>query len=390
MEMLLRRIRDSARLQRIAGRAAYVLFVFAFVEIALQLFYYATAGDFLFRRGAPPLYQSEPFAGYGNRLGLSYDHHTNEFKAHYDINQQGFRVPQPGLKYSVAKPVNTYRILLLGPSFAYGWGVDFEKSFAAQLPRFLAERGFAKGRRIELINAGVPSLEPALQLNWYEHVGRTYQPDLIIQFIYATMAERSNPGRKFAADRKGYLVDRRASPGERWRDRAKKFATVFYGWMVWTEVDSWLNSTSDPRGGAVMGAGRELVQKTNFDLSDPDVSDALVYYKRLAKAVQGSGARLQIVYFPLSYVIYPQDQSRWSHLGVQNIKEQEAFDIAFVDYLNERNIPAVDITEDLRKAATRTTRLYYWLDIHWTPEGNAAAARAVAQMLARDGETRPK
>jgi hypothetical protein len=316
-----------------------------------------------------------------NRPGLSYVHHTNEYEAHYYINQAGFRVPKPGVEYSVMKPANTYRILLLGPSFAYGWGVDYEKSFAALLPKILMERDFAKGRKIELIDAGVPSLQPAPQLNWYEHVGKKYQPNLVIQFTYGSMAEPSDPPSNYAADANGYLIDRNMSAGQRWRERAKQFATVFYGWMLWTDFDAWLHAKSGSHSRAVLGAGRHLIQETDFDVNKPAVRDATAFYRHLAKAVRESGARLQIVYFPLSYVVYPEDEARWRHLGVRNVAAQKAFDTAFVNYLNDQQIPTVDITEDLLHAATHGKRLYYWLDIHWTPEGNAVAARAVAGSL---------
>jgi hypothetical protein len=184
-------------------------------------------------------------------------------------------------------------------------------------------------------------------------------------------------------DTNGYLVQKNVSTGQRWRERAKKFATVFYGWMLWTDFDAWLNSKSGSHSSAVLGAGRELVQEADFDVNRPRVRDATVFYQHLAKAVQGSGARLQIVYFPLSYIIHPEDESRWRHLGVKNVEAQSAFDAAFVNYLSERHIPTVDITEDLRNAATHGKRLYYWLDIHWTPEGNAVAARAVAGSIIR-------
>ena len=127
------------------------------------------------------------------------------------------------------------------------------------------------------------------------------------------------------------------------------------------------------------------MQQADFNIEKPEVRDATAFYEHLAKAVQESGARLQIVYFPLSYVIYPEDENRWRHLGVRNVAAESAFDAAFVDYLNAQHIPAADITQDLRDAATGRKRLYNWLDIHWTPEGNAAAANAVAGVLSRAG-----
>ncbi len=368
--------------RKIAGILAYLLFLFVVVEIALQVFYYVTAGDFLFRRVALPLYQSEQFAGFQNRPNLSFDHHTNEFRARYYTNSAGFRVPRPGMEYAVSKPADTYRIMLLGPSFAYGWGVEYEKSFAALLPRFLAERGFANGRKIELIDAGVPAMYAAPQRIWYEHVGRKYQPDMVMQFVYGSMAVSSSTTPRFVVDGSGHLTEKALTAGQRWRERVKQFATVFYGWMVWTELDARLNAGVGTRDAPVVGAGRELHQTSRFDPRGPEERDAIKFYELLAKTVRDSGAQLAIVYFPLSYGVHPQDESRWRHLGLKDVQAQKAYDAAFMRYLNKRDIPGIDISDALRRAAGKDRqRLYYWLDIHWTPQGNAAAARAVSAAL---------
>lgn len=366
------------------GVLAYLLFLFAVVEIALQVFYFVTAGDFLFRRVALPLYQSEQFAGFMNRPNLSFDHHTNEFRARYYTNSAGFRVARPGIEYSVAKPADTYRVMLLGPSFAYGWGVEYDKSFAAQLPRFLAERGFAKGRRIELINAGVPAMYAAPQRIWYEKIGKKYQPDLVIQFVYGSMAVSSSTAPRFVVDGNGHLTEMALTVPQRWRERLKQLASVFYGWRVWTELDARLNARTTEGDAPVIGAGRELHQASRFDPGGSEERDAIRFYELLAQTVRGSGAQLEIVYFPLSYGVHPRDESRWRHLGLKDVQAQKAYDAAFMSYLNERGIPGTDISHALRLAAAKDgQRLYYWLDIHWTPEGNAAAASAVAAALAK-------
>ncbi len=234
------------RKRKLFGILAYLLFLFAVVEIALQTFYYITAGDFLFRRVALPLYQAESFAGYRNRPELSFEHHTNEFRAHYYTNRAGFRVSAPGVEYSVRKPADTYRILILGSSVAYGWGVNYDKSLAALLPQLLEARGFAKGRKIEVINTGVPAMPPAPQLNWYRHVGRKYQPDLVLQFVYGSMAVSGNPASNFVVDDSGHLKATGLSTAQRWRERAKQLATVFYGWVLWTQIDARLSPTPVP------------------------------------------------------------------------------------------------------------------------------------------------
>jgi hypothetical protein len=360
----------------------YLVFLGACVEVALQSFYYVTAGDFLFRRVGLPIYAHEAYAGYKNRPGLSFDHRTNEFHAHYYVNQAGFRVPRPGVEYTQAKPPDTYRVMLLGPSFAFGWGVDYQLSFAGLLPRLLQERGFAGGKKIELINAGIPSMPVAPQLTWFERVGKDYAPDLVIQFVYGSMAIPDISQPHVSVDDRGYLVSMDVTASSRWRERLKRFATVFYGWLLWTKLDSIRSPAQAERGNAVLGAGREMMlARAQFAPTNRDVRESMQVYNKLVGATRAVGAHLLVVFFPLSYAIHKEDESRWRHLGMVDIAREAAFDAAFVHYLNGHQIPTIDITQQLRKAAESGERMYFWLDIHWTPAGSAVAAQAVADYL---------
>jgi hypothetical protein len=357
----------------------YLVYLAAVVEVALQGFYYAMAGDFLFRRTGLPIFAHEPYAGYGNRPSLSFDHRTNEFHAHYYVNQAGFRVPRPDVEYVQAKPSDTYRIMLLGPSFAYGWGVNYELSFAGLLPRLLQKRGFAGDKKIELINAGVPAMPVGAQVTWFERVGRGYAPDLVIQFVYGSMAIPNISQSPLIIDDKGYIIPTE-TVSLRWRERLKNFATVFYGWSLWTKFHS---SPAQPeeRGGIVLGAGRKMFAPAPFAPTDQIVRESLQVYNELVGATSAAGARLLVVFIPLSYAIHKEDESRWRHLGMRDIAKGAAFDAAFVRDLNERQIPSIDITGPLRKSAESGERMYNWLDIHWTPAGNTVAAEAVADYL---------
>ena len=105
-------------------------------------------------------------------------------------------------------------------------------------------------------------------------------------------------------------------------------------------------------------------------------------YDKLGSIVRQAGARLLVVYAPLSYAIHKEDESRWRHLRARDIQRQMTFYAAFVRYLNERQIPSLDITQQLQKSAQAgKKRMYFWLDIHWTPAGYATAAEAVADYL---------
>src|SRR5215831_8711698 len=107
--------------------------------------------------------------------------------------------------------------MILGPSFAFGWGVDYELSFAGVLQRLLQERGFTGEKKIEIINAGIPSMPVGPQLAWFEHVGKDYEPDLVIQFVYGSMAI-NNASPPYAVDDKGYLVSLNVDASQRWHE----------------------------------------------------------------------------------------------------------------------------------------------------------------------------
>jgi hypothetical protein len=358
----------------------YLAFVSVCVEVALQAFYRVTAGDFLFRRVGLPIYAREPHAGFGNRPGLSFDHRTNEFHAHYYVNQAGFRVPRPDVEYILAKPSNTYRVMLLGPSFAFGWGVDFELSFAGVLPQLLQERGFAREKKIEIINAGIPAMSVRPQLAWFERVGKGYMPDLVIQFVYGSMAIPNISEPQTAVDENGYLVPLNVDARRHLRETFKNLATVFYGWVLWTKLNSPRSRTQLGEAGDPL-LGREMVAPTDFDATQPEVREAMYVYNKLAGITRAADARLLVVYVPLSYAIHREHETRWRLLGIRDIRRQMDFDAAFVRHLNNCQIPSIDFTQQLQRSAEINTPLYFWLDIHWTPAGNDTAARAVADYL---------
>lgn len=367
------------RLKKAISGLLYVGFLVFCAEIALQGYYRFTAGAFLFGRMAQPLWAPNPHSVFFNRANLDFDHRTNEFNAHYYTNSRGLRVPRPDLEHQLGRSADRYRILLLGPSFAFGWAVDYEETFASQLEHLLNEREFAGGdREVDVINAGVNSLGVAQGLRWLRAVGHEYQPDMILQFVYASMAVNTNAGGEAVANEDGYLVPRDYPLALRIRDQAKKSALVFYGWSLYAKA---LASES----GEVQGAGRPLQMQAHFDAESDAVRPSLAYYEELRGVAAEAGAELQIVYLPLSYVVHREDLPRWRHLGVTDVDGEMVFDAAYCDHLVSTGLRCFDTTPSLIDAAGDGVRLYYWLDVHWTPNGNAVAARAVADRLAPKG-----
>jgi hypothetical protein len=317
--------------------------------------------------GAP-----DPYSDYGIKPNLNRAHRTPEYNVVIHTNSQGFRCSPAHEEYSFDADPNRCRVMLLGPSFAFAWGVNYEDSFAARLAEDLTKSKFANGKRIEIVNRGVPGIAPVRNLNWFKHVGVKYQPDLLIQFAYASMI----PTKPFEVKTEnGEVVQQRSLIANAW-EMSKRSAIIYYSWLVSTRIQSQKNS------GGIEGLGRDLKIMANFDPAAPDTAEAIQFYDDLKKTADASGSPLVVMYFPPSYGVHPQDIVRWKHQGVNegDSQKQIAFDRAFIAYLESRGIHCLDLSQPLIDAAPKQ-RLHYWLDVHWTPAGNALVAQAMADYL---------
>jgi hypothetical protein len=368
-------------------RVLYLLYLAVILEIGLQLFYFVTVGQWLPMRVNVPMFAPNEYSEYFNKANLKVPHNSNEFQTMIYTNGQGLRTSADGADYLPGKQPGKKRVLLLGPSFAFGWGVNHEQTFAAQLQEKL--RGTADvGPEVEVLNAGVPSLGPVQGLKWYSHVGKDFEPDLVVQFIYGSMMINSAGNwNNVAVTTDGYLVRKDLTWQRRVIGYLKNSALVYYGWQAVTKVKSMFHQPTEAV--KVEGAGREMELQDAFKLDDLKVIDAMKFYQNLRTTIEQSGAKLLIVYFPLSYCIHEGDASRWTHLGVKDIERQNRFDADFCKHLQAEEFDCLNITDDLKKAAGEGQRLYYFVDIHWTPEGNEVAARAVAKHLEEAKKANP-
>ncbi len=130
----------------------------------------ALAGELLpeaaFQRSIPqPYLLYSPAPGHRSRTG------------ELDHNLQGYR----GRPVTLARTPGITRILCLGGSTTYGWGVDSARdAYPAQLERILNGNTRTDTRRYEVINAGLPFGTSAELITHYHFKFHYYQPDIVI------------------------------------------------------------------------------------------------------------------------------------------------------------------------------------------------------------------
>src|SRR3989344_2279603 len=106
---------------------------------------------------------------HGYKPNMACRYKTAEWDTELKINSTGLRNEEIGTK-------DKFRVLVLGDSFTAAESVDLEKTAV-----YLAERNLnAEGKKVELVNAGVPSYSPILEYLWLREYGLKFMPDLVI------------------------------------------------------------------------------------------------------------------------------------------------------------------------------------------------------------------
>ena len=100
------------------------------------------------------------------------------------INSDGFR----DREYPVEKG-DAYRIIALGDSLTFGWGVEQEDTF-----QYILEELLSKSGSVEIINFGTGNYNTEQEVNLFFEKGVKYNPDKVVLFYFINDAEAA-PGK---------------------------------------------------------------------------------------------------------------------------------------------------------------------------------------------------
>lgn len=341
----------------------------------------------------------------------TFRYRTPEFDFTADINSLGFRDREFALDKGDEK-----RILAVGDSFTYGWGVAADESF----PKLLESNLRRTGDRVEIANLGQPGASPSTYARIADKAIPILKPDLVIVFILQgddLAAAEVSDERLPAAD----------SPPPQLRDRIGSLSRRMYPNFVrllskpapqQPLSELWKSQAE------TIAASLTPDEKSRFDKIDVRVKQAFAngelnpaliqsvikrprYFldiynndkpevRSLISAMAGSlahvkataeqyGCKVMVVSVPYKIYASRRDFESSQRLGLDLIPEMAESDSADEAIKSACQIAGVDffsVMNEFRKAADNN-RLFYEMDGHLNRAGHQVFADLLTARLAR-------
>ncbi len=268
------------------GRAALVVIATLASLVALEIGL-RVVGDGSASGGLRGLHQARPDTDwlYGLRPGA---HVRLEEPApvDYEINADGWR----GRRYPRTKPPGAFRIVVLGDSVAFGYGVAAESAFPAQL-EWLATRR-APEAQIEVLNLGVGGYNPYNEAALFADAGVAFQPDLVL--IQFCINDLNDPTLHFDASTQLALpkLPDLAFPNPATRSEAE----VADSWCSKSRLCDWVTSRTESEFDREVWL--EAFAPRDRDTNDVEWRWLAARYGEIAEQAARIGARVAVVAFP--------------------------------------------------------------------------------------------
>src|SRR5947207_3890326 len=170
-----------ARVGRLVGPALGIVSLLLFLLLA-EVLLRALGYDHLYVNPQPArFWRHDALLGWHHQAAASgvFDHRP-QFMTRIRINDKGLR----GKDYPYERVAGKRRVLVLGDSLVFGYGVEQDEVFTDVLEGMLPAT--------EVINAGVSGYGTDQELLWFRSEGVRYRPDLVIILMCGNDDDENN------------------------------------------------------------------------------------------------------------------------------------------------------------------------------------------------------
>lgn len=343
----------------------------------------------------------DPYTGVALRPGAEGMMATEGAENFARISSQGLR----DREHERQKPPNTFRIAVLGDSFAEAFQVPVEKTFWAVLERDLSACPSLNGNRVETINFGVSGYGTAQELQMLRHRVWAYSPDVVLLAFFTGNDIQDNsrilakdPYRPYFVHKDGNLViddSFQNAPGFRSQYNPLRMSL------------SWALSHS--RLLQIMAAARSYVSQRNVDgvkSTEMGLEDAIYrdpidpawreawlvtedLITMMRDEVTARGVQFFIVTLTNSVQVDPDLALRQELMGRLGVKNLFYPDYRIHELGERKRIPVLTLAPAFLKYAEEHKVTLHGLrgnhQGHWNQEGHRLAGEMIAQELCADG-----
>ena len=313
-----------------------------------------------------------------------------DFDTQININSLGLRDKERSLE----KDNNTYRILVLGDSFTYGFGVNNNETYSAILENLLnTQSSLGTNKKFEVWNAGFASgyTEDTFYL-YLREKGFEFKPDMVLVGMYVENDVLDFSKNNYTYDKSGKLIritsdfyhiengnlrrgsSTEVSPTERAILYFKKFL------LKYSRTYSYLSS-----------AISSITTKNNNPLFDSEYSNEIndnfnkveYYLSQIKKLGDENNITVAVILFPGKTSI----GSLWQQYLTQNpgsIRDKP--ENMILSYCQNLNITCLDLWPYFTNS-TDGTKYYFVHDAHWSQKGNQKGAEIIHQLLLSENMT---
>ena len=314
-------------------------------------------------------------------------HVFDDFQVGIAISEQGIRDHRYDAKFP-----NTYRILTLGDSFTFGFGVEALEAYPKQLESLLNAR--TGSPVFEVINGGASGYATNQELVFLHEEGLAFEPDLVLIgfFGYNDFSDNQLPMDRFTVSN-GYLYNREGYeaalksrqggipiPGKAYL-WAKSHAYRFLAQRYHQLLDG-LDATgpeSQPHARVVSSPPRDEPQRTAvaafYGPDDERFAATMNLIAAIADTARSHHAGVALIVIP----DFKDAQNKQSVME-PTWKRMEAL-------CETHQIPVVNLNDAFREAhrAGRTPELWYPGNQHWRAAGHRLAAETLFRALVNRG-----
>jgi lysophospholipase L1-like esterase len=327
-------------------------------EAALRVHWVEVAGDT--DAGGQSLMVDDPEIGFLYRPGLEGRIARGDLDFGFRLDGRGFRNPEPW-----PEPA---RLVLLGDSMAFGYGASDGRDW----PSLLRARLPAAG----LVNLGLIGSGPLQQERVYERFGAPLRPAVVLLALFA--GNDLDDDRAFAhwlEHGAAGSYRRFRGQGDRWLDDSL-LGLAQRTHLFWFASELAGRLRNRDRGRSVVlddGSRLQLVLPRPGGPAAGDLDRTVAVVARLRARVERDGGRLLVLLMPTKEEVY------LPLLGETAVRPSELARAR----LEPLGVPVLDLGEALRaRASRRGPALYFAVDGHPGPEGQAVLAEAVGSWLA--------